>query len=152
MTETWPPVECFCYCCPALFLLSKTSLYSLLFSKHYCLVQNKKCHRTILVSNLPSLGTNNLSRKGLIMPGGGLPCWTGTIVETEEPQRCGEWECLPAVSPSAPVVYVRKPPLASLLAASKAGSSRNLPVSRGHHPGTQQQACREQSWPLLAFS
>ena len=82
--KPWPPVECFCYCCPILFLLSKTLLYSLLFSKHYCLVQNKKCHRTILVSNLPSLGTSNLSRKGLIMPGEGLPRWTGAIVETEE--------------------------------------------------------------------
>lgn len=32
----------FCYCCPVLFLLSKTLLYSLLFSKYYCLVQTLK--------------------------------------------------------------------------------------------------------------
>ena len=47
------------------------------------------------------------------------------------PRRCGEWECLPAVFPSAPVLYIKKPPLASLWQPPKLAAPATFPCPVG---------------------
>ena len=68
--KLWPTVDCFLVLLShSVFAFKAFTVFTPIFQKLLSGSDSKQCHKSILVPNLSSLGTNNLSRKGLIMPG-----------------------------------------------------------------------------------